>query len=64
MRSIYALIFPPPDWGMLRRSKCVQIFLQTYKVIEVFGWLDLERILSRFESILFPLESCHHDLTR
>ena len=21
----------PPDWGMLRRSRCVQIFLQNYK---------------------------------
>ena len=25
----------PPDWGMLRRSRCVQIFLQTFTVIVV-----------------------------
>ena len=31
------LTFFPPDWGMLRRSRCIQIFLQTYQVSVKFG---------------------------
>ena len=25
------LTFPPPDWGMLRRSRCIQIFFKHFK---------------------------------
>ena len=47
------MIFFPPDWGMLRRSKCVQIFLSlnTFFPQSIRNFREIFRIFFFFSSV-------------